>query len=521
MRNIRSNWLGLSLILVVAILGTVVILYQTRYGPGTTGDSVRYLMGAENLLDGKGFSRFSGGGEIRPITMFPPFYSVVLAGLKLIGLDLYLAVRILHALLFGANILLVAFLIFRYTDSHWAALFGATFILVAKDLVYYYTWVLTEALFIFLMLLIFYSLSSYFNNKSTFLLVFGSVLVGLATLTRYAGLSMTMVGVVSLLLFSDKGWKRRLMDCVLFGGISIAPIILWLWRNASASGTAVNRSLVYHPMSTDLIRAYRAEVSFWFVPAQLHFPHSLRKALMLLLAIPGPVLFFFLDLKERLVNRHKPHNPFWTLPWILIFFLLSYVGMLFINLTVLDAISDFNTVPRYLVPVFVPAVILFVIVFHHLMKQWKYGAILRLGMLFIGFILILLYAQQTLEILQDPIGNIGYTGFKQAREDTVTKLQSIDLTTPIISNDPERVYILADRPAYLLPLEIDFHTTREREDFDQQIQATREKLDLGGVIVMFTPISEREMSVINILGAETLNMFERAIFYGYPEPIKK
>jgi 4-amino-4-deoxy-L-arabinose transferase-like glycosyltransferase len=520
-RSIRSNWLGLSLILVVVVLGTVVILYQTRYGPGTTGDSVRYLMGAENLLKGNGFSRFSGGGEIRPITMFPPFYSVVLAGFKLIGLDFYLAVRLLHALLFGANIFLTAFLIFRYTHSHWAALFGAIFILVAKDLVYYHTWVLTEALFIFFTLLIIYFLSKYFDSKRTRLLVFASILVGLATLTRYVGFSITMVGVVSILLFSDTSWKRRLMDCVLFGGISVAPILLWLWRNTAVSGTAVNRSFVYHPMSTELIQAYRAEVSFWFVPAQLHFPHSIRKPLMLLLSIPGPALFFLLDLKEKVIHRSKPRNPFWTLPWILAFFVFSYLGMLFINLTVLDAISDFNTVPRYLVPVYISGVILFIIVFHHLIKRWRHGAILRLGMLFIGLSLILLYAQLTFEILQDPIGNIGYTGFKQAREDTVTKLRSIDFTTPIISNDPERVYVLADRPAYLLPLEFDFHTTREREDFDQQILATREKLNLGGVIVMFTPMSEREKGVINILGAEPLDMFERAIFYSNPEPIEK
>lgn len=519
MRSIRSNWLGLSLILVVAILGTVVILYQTRYGPGTTGDSVRYLMGAENLLDGNGYSRLSGGGEIRPITMFPPFYSVVLAGLKLIGLDLLLAVRFLHALLFGANIFLVAVLIFRYTCSHWASLFGAIFILVAKDLVYYHTWVLTEALFIFFMLLIIYSLSKYFDSKSTRLLVFASVLVGLATLTRFAGLSMTMAGLASILLLSDTGWKKRLIDCGLFGGISVAPTLLWLWRNAAVSGTAVNRSFVYHPMSTDLIRAYRAEASFWFVPAQLHFPHSLRKYLMLLLAIPGPALFFFLDLKEKILNRRKPRDPFWTLPWILAFFVLSYVGMLFINLTVLDAISDFNTVPRYLVPVYVSAVILFIMVFHNLIARWKHGAILRLGMMFIGIVLIILYAQLTLEILRDPINNIGYTGFKQAREETVSKLQSIDLSTPIISNDPERVYILVDRPAYLLPLEVDYHTTREREDFDQQLQATREKLSLGGVIVMFTPMSESESDVVNLLGAEPLYMSNRCIFYGYPKPI--
>ncbi|OGO15109.1 MAG: hypothetical protein A2Z14_17950 [Chloroflexi bacterium RBG_16_48_8] len=515
----RFNQLALSLTLIIGVLGVVVILYQTRYGPGTTGDSVHYLMGAQNLLDGNGFSRFSGGGEVRPITMFPPFYSIVLAGLKFIGLDLYFSVRVLHALLFGINILLVAFLIFRYSHSYWASLFGALLILVSKEMVFYHSWVLTEAIFIFLMLMIICSLTQYLDTRKYYLLILASALLGLASLTRYVGLSMTIAGLASIVFLSGTNWRRRLMDCVVFGSISVAPVLLWLRRNAALTGTSVNRSFVYHPMSTELIQAYRAEVSFWFVPYQLKFPHALRKALMLLLAIPVPVIFFLQDIKEKIIKRQQPRQPFWTLPWILAFFMISYTGLLFLNLTLLDAISDFNTVPRYLIPVYVSAVILFILALHRILEQWKKRRILQVGVSAIGLLLMGLYAHRTLGILQDPLSNIGYTGLKQQRPDTVEMLESIESSVSIISNDPEMVYIFADRPAYLLPLKVDYHTTQEREDYDQQVEATREKLNQGGVIVIFTPMTERESEVVELLDAELLDAFLGSAFYGYPEAI--
>lgn len=515
----RFNRLALGINLFLCVLGAFLILYQTRFGPGTTGDSVHYLMGAENLLEGNGFSRFSGGGEIRPITMFPPFYSFVLAGLKFTGLDLYQGVRILHATLFAANLFLVAFLISRYTRSYWASLLGCLLILVARDLVYYHSWVLTEALFVFLMLLVIYLLAKYLDNERSTLLFLASALLGCATLTRYVGLSMTMAGVVSILLLSRTNWKRRLVDCFILGGVSLIPAILWLRRNAAVAGSTVNRSLIFHPMSSELIRAYRAEISFWFVPKQVDVPHSLRRALMLLLAVPGPALFFFLEIKEKLLKRREPRQTFWTLPWILAFFVVSYVVLLFLNLTLFDAISDFNTVPRYLVPVYVSAVILFILAFHRILERWKQWRVLQIGVLAIGFVLIGLYAHRTLGIIQDPISNIGYTGLKEQRPETVEMLKSIEASSPIISNDPEMVYILGDRTAYLFPLKVDYHTTQEREDYEQQIEATRDKLNQGGVIVLFSPMRESELEVVDLLRAELLDVFYGSSFYGYPEAI--
>jgi hypothetical protein len=515
----RSGLRTFQLLLIFVVLGAgiVLILYQTRLGPGTTGDSVHYLMGAQNLLDGNGFSRTSGGGEIRPITMFAPFYSVVLAGLNLIGLDLFNGARLLNSLLFGCNILLVGLLIYRYTKSYWASLAGSMLILVKEDLVLYHAYVLTEALFTFLMLISIYALVKYLDNRKAHFLILSAVFVGLSTLTRYVGLCLAITGVASLLLLSNATLKRRIMDCVIFSVVAFLPFLFWLRRNAAITGTAVNRAFMYHPISADLFQAYRAEITLWFIPIQLKFPHSLRRALMLLLMIPAPVMFFISDLRKNFLKDRYSRRNFWTLPWIVGFVLLSYVSVLFLNLTFLDAISDFNTVPRYLVPVYILAVILFVLAFHWIIVRWGKFRILKIGVLIVGFLLMALYAHQTLGIFQDPLSNLGYTGLKQQRPETVARLEAIERSAPIISNDPEMVYIFVERPAYLLPLKIDYHTTQEREDYDQQVEATREKLNQGGLIVIFSPVTEREVEVVELLNAELLDTFYGSAFYGYPE----
>jgi hypothetical protein len=514
--EIKANKLRVAVLLIVALLGIALILFQTRYGPGTTGDSVRYLMGTENLLQGNGFSRTSGGGEIRPITMFPPFYSVVLLGVKVTGVEFYDGIRFLQALLFGVNIFLAGLIILRYTKSIWAAIIGSTFVLVAKEVVFYHSFVLTEGVYLLLMFVTILGLVKYLESREISLLVLLGIVIGTATLTRYVGLSLTIGSVISIMVLSGESLRRRLMDCLIIGAISAAPVLLWLRRNALQAGTSVNRAFVFHPMSTELIRAYRAEVSYWFVPKELHFPHSLRKALMLIMAIPGPALFFFNRLKVDFLSHDRSKNPFWPLPWIISIFMISYVGLLFFNLTFLDAISDFNTVPRYMVPVYILGIILFVIAFHQLTAKGRIRKFLRVVMVALAITLIFLYAYGTTSIIQDPLSFTGYSGLKYQSPEIVERLEAIDSSAPIVSNDPEMVYIFSNRSAYLLPQQFDFHTTKEREDFDEQIVATRSKLQQGGVIVLFAPMTDAEIEVTRLLDAKLLDNFIGSLFYGYP-----
>lgn len=66
-------------LLLIGLAGAVLLAYATPRGMGLVNDSVGYISGARNLVDGNGYSRLTGNGEPRPITNYPPLYSIVLA----------------------------------------------------------------------------------------------------------------------------------------------------------------------------------------------------------------------------------------------------------------------------------------------------------------------------------------------------------------------------------------------------------------------------------------------------------
>jgi hypothetical protein len=476
-------------------------------------------MGAQNILSSDGFGRTTASGEVRPITMLPPFYSTVMAGTGLMGVEVQDGARILNSLFFGVSIVLGGILIYRHTNSIWPSITGAVILLVSKDVVRFHAWLMPEALYILLMLLTLYLLTLYLESEKRSLLLFGSVIAGLAILTRYIGISITALGWMSILILSESSWKRKALDCVLFGVISLGPVSLWLMRNSFVAGSLANRDLGFHLVPVDLIRAYRAEVSYWFVPSQLGLRHVFRQVIMIVLAILTPAIYFLRKFRENFLKVDQDRGASWTLPWILVFYVVAYIGALFLNLTFFDAVIDFNVIPRYLTPIFIVVVILFVVVVHGLLDIWKGSLIPRVITLVLTVFIIALYAQNTISMLQDPIPSLGYTGLREERADTISMLESLDRTKPIISNDPEMVFVFSNRPAYMLPIIYDFNTEKERDDFDEQIEATRDKLERGGMLVLFSPMNENDFMVVDLLGAELMDTFLGSSFYAYPQTL--
>ncbi|MBN2676604.1 MAG: hypothetical protein JXR32_00915, partial [Anaerolineaceae bacterium] len=50
----------IGLLLVIAVAGAWLVRVNTPFGLGMYPDSVTYIQGARNLLDGNGFTQFSG-----------------------------------------------------------------------------------------------------------------------------------------------------------------------------------------------------------------------------------------------------------------------------------------------------------------------------------------------------------------------------------------------------------------------------------------------------------------------------
>ena len=151
--------------------------------------SIAYIAGARSMLAGDGY-REAWLASNGPVTHFPPAFSSILAFFGIFGLDPLRAARWVNASLFGLNTWLLGILGWRMTRSLTAGLVLAALFVASGEMFQVHAAAMSEPLFIFLTLLAFWMFDLYFERDQHWLwLVACGIFVGLAYLTRYAGLA--------------------------------------------------------------------------------------------------------------------------------------------------------------------------------------------------------------------------------------------------------------------------------------------------------------------------------------------
>ncbi len=497
----------------LALLGVVLVLVFTRFGPGASGDSVYYIMGGQNIADGNGFSRTSGGGEIKPITGFPPFFSLVMSIFALIGTNMFVGGRGLNILLFAANIFLTGFIIYRYSRSIWPALLGSALVLSSDTLIENHGWIMSEPLYVFLMLLAVYTLAKYLEAHKRSFWALSIIFISLASLTRFAGVALTAAGVFAIFVLGKRKLIRRIIDSILFGVLSLIPLVLWMMRNSFIAGTTTNRAWIYHPIRPELAIQYLAEISSWFAPGQLPFPEVIRAGFSISIILTLLSILLYRDIKNGLLNREKQAESFDAIPWILSAYVLSYLAIIVINSLFLDAGTTPAAPPRYLLPVFIASVILFTSVIYRLISENSHSIYLKYVAAAYGVMLIIINCSLSFNILEYPLPKIGYTGLKLQWPNVVARLKDVDPSAAIISNNPEMVYVFTGRPAYMRPINFDVYSLTTREDYGEQLEWVQSLLDSGGVYVQLRDPNPYEREAIEDLDIEVRYSFPAAWIY--------
>ncbi len=509
--------------ILLAVLGIVVILVQTRYGPGASGDSSSYLMGAQNLMAGHGFYRFSGGYELKPITGFPPGFSALLALIGFLIHDLYDASRILNAVLMGVNLMLTAWLIQRYTRSWLVGAIGQALILSSSTQVNLHAWVMSEPLYITTSLVFFVCLTLYLDGRSVLLLALGGAAVAAGILTRYAGLSLVAAGGLAVLVLGGATLWKRIREVALFGAVSLAPFVYWTQRNAALAGTRVDRQVAYHTIDPDLVRLFMADISSWFVPHAVPLPTVVRAVLAIVVAAGTIGLFVWIAARKWMV-WHKEAGYLeiarpgraGPLPWTLILYLGAYAAVLAANSLLLDASTTATAPPRYLAPAYVAAVVLMLCAAYDLLETlgWRRTGAAALGVYLVILLGFNVWGVSTL--VSDPLPNLGYTARRVTWAPTVTAIDDYEARGPVVSNNPEMIYILTGKPAYVRPISYDQYQEQPREDYPQQLVVTKAVLVQGSVFVVFGQLEGDDTKLIEYAGLVQIDRTPNARFYAVP-----
>jgi len=512
-RGVLSNPTVLLPAVALALIGVGLVLYLTRGGAGAGGDSAWYVMGAQNLLAGNGFARFSGGGELRPITGFPPLFSLVLAGISAAGLEPLTGAQLLNTILFGANLLLAGLLIFKASQSRWATVIGVLLVLTSANLIESHSWVMSEPLYIFLSLLVAHFISQGIPAGDRRLFVIAGLFSAAAILTRYSGFSLVAAGAVCIAFLGPRGARWRLSSSALFSVFGLVPPLWWLWTRASDGGTLANRQVILRSMNPELLLAYQRELVTWAFARQLPLSWRPRAIIAATIAAIGPFYFLVSRLRRSRFRLPRVDSYGEALPWFLGVYLVAYLGVLAANSLFLDAATTLGAPSRYLAPAYVALVILATVTTADLVNSVKTTRLPAAFALSLGLLLVALHLGQSLEILSDDGLNLGYVDVKRNQPELVAGLSEIDPSTPIISNNPEMIFILANRPAYLLPIRVDAYTQSEREDYEQNIKANRRRLEDGAILVILGNPDEGALEAMNDLNVTPLQGFSAAMFF--------
>ena len=441
---------GVRILSVLLALSTtfLVLITTAPNGIALTPDSVGYVSAARSLSTGKGLTLYDSS----PLTMQAPLYPALLALLELVsGFDPLEGARFISAGLFGLIVFFSGLLFRRRLARSSFVLVGMAAVSLSPVLFGVSTYALTEPLFILWTLVFLLLLDNYLNARSPALLILLAIVTGLACLTRYFGISLAVTGAAAILALQRTPFRSRLSHLMLFGAISVAPLGAWAARNFHLANTLLgDRDPSGYPLHHNLYFSLIRCLS-WFLPldyladnlksTKAHFALGAIAGLIVgLVWSPGNV---WTDLRPA-IRRIGPE----------LLFAGTYSIMLVVvsTLTAHEGIND-----RYMSPVYVPAVLIFL----YLLEKRLAGSASNFTFRIFGFTgslamrklayailsawLAILSFRTALTATQLLKTGLGYNHIDWQTSETVSYLRTQILPsrddTPIFSNDPEAVYI--------------------------------------------------------------------------------
>ena len=237
----------LSLTLVsVAFLGAVHALIRSfNQGPNLDRelDSLSYISVADSLVNGDGITTFSGHSP----ALWPPLYPITIALIGLLKIDSVYAGLFVNAVAFGLVIMWTGIWIYQYVGSQLLALGAAVTVMTSYTLTWLSSNLLSEPLFICLAFLALAQLGRFIDSEyyqqSTIL--WSAFFTALASITMYMGVTIIFTAVILIMIHTKLSFSRKLKYAAVYFSISVAPLMLWMFRNWLIFGSfAGNRGLI-------------------------------------------------------------------------------------------------------------------------------------------------------------------------------------------------------------------------------------------------------------------------------------
>lgn len=355
----------------------------------------------------------------------------------------------------------------------------------------------TESLYILLGLMGLLLLAIFFTSGQYGFLMSSALIVGLAFITRYVGITLVITGCLCLLLYDKKILIKRLLDVLLFGAVSSLFMAGFLIRNKLLYDVTTNRSFIFHPIHTGHI-------------TQLTLTSTFR------LTFIGVLLIFVILLCDLLLSREKKDgwhefgSSIMPLPreiLVLGWYIAIYTTFLFFSISFIDAYTPLDD--RILSPIYIPLVIILMFVFSRVLSAFhsiriiKWFVILPLSFVIALQIRNLVFWTQS----NYQYGVSGYTDIRWTNSSIMEDVSALPVESTIFTNGYDVLYLWTDRFSHGFPPKYSATTLAENKQYSAELFAMAESMRASdGFIIYFDNITQRSYYPTKQELVEALNL---------------
>lgn len=448
------------LTLTFAIIAGICLYAVTPFGLATSPDSIGYLKSAEGLIDGEGFKYFN--------PQWPPIYPLLIASLSwLFDISVTDGARLLSSIILGTIIYVISNYGCREKKLIWIILAIQICIHPLVTHIYFYAW--SETLFFLIILINFKYLEkiikiSDIDEKKHILI--NLILIAcciLATMTRYAGVTLLITNVIVILIYSKKIliWKRIKLitiHIIIFGAISS----IWFIYTYLNYKTLSNRSINLHPPTIDQINIAIAEMGRWYLPGYIEindFVYIIIGIAMILYIFKNIYYISTIEIKSK-TKKNQEYN-------ILIYsiFSLIYLCFILISISFIDVATPLDN--RILSPVFIGIAICLIKELSEKLNQYyiKYFLFIYLVMMSISSLIDLKHWS-----MLSRYNGIELSGQEHKGKKINKYIKECDKSTKIISDKPWEYDMYTKAKVDWLPRTYDMTSGSINKNYNSQIK---------------------------------------------------
>jgi len=226
-------------------------VHMKAWGFSFSPDSRIYVDVARNFSQGNGLCRSSTpwdyAGDRIPLRHLAPAYPVVMG---LLGFSFQMDPKDiafpLNLAFYVMNLWVMAWLTWQISGKRLAAVAVIVVAGFSLPVIQTHLAALTEPFFILLLLLNLHQFVAFRDKQRIRHLVMAAGLVGFMTLVRYQGLFLVPTGMVLIAFASQSQLWQRIKHALLYGVVSLLPILCWIIRTQLVSPEGQLRSFSVH-----------------------------------------------------------------------------------------------------------------------------------------------------------------------------------------------------------------------------------------------------------------------------------